>query len=255
MEQKKGSVERFFGAHAQGYTKSQSHAHGADLDVLIEALKPKVTDAALDVATGTGFTAVALARLARHVTGIDVTKEMLEEARRLANTEGLGNVEFEKGDALDIRYCDGSFDIVTTRRATHHFQDVPGFLREARRVLKPGGRLGVVDMSPPEGTEAFCNKIEKLRDSSHMEAFPPSAWKSMVSGAGFQIGFARVLEEPVTLEKWLYPVETGGREEKEIRQAWTMASPQVMKLLCADVKEDAIRGWTKARLILVGSKA
>ena len=253
MDDRKGSSERFFGAHAEGYAKSQSHAHGADLTALVEALRPGPADLALDVATGTGFTAMALAPRVRHVTGIDVTNEMLDEARKLAHAEGSTNVSFELGDALAMKFADAAFDIVTTRRATHHFKDVPGFLREAHRVLGPGGRLGVVDMCPPEGAEAFSNEIEKLRDSSHVEAFTQSAWKSMVSEAGFQTQSSDVLGEHVTFEKWLYPVAPGGREEDAIRRAWDAARPETRRLLQADLA-DGIKRWTKSRIVLVASK-
>ncbi|MDG6938159.1 MAG: methyltransferase domain-containing protein [Nitrososphaerota archaeon] len=254
MTQEKGSVEGFFGSHAQGYSKSQSHAHGTDLATLVGALGPKPTDVALDVATGTGFTAVALAPLVRQVTGIDVTREMLEEAKRLAASEGLTNVTFEVGDALDIKAADGSFDITTTRRATHHFADVPRFIQEAKRVLKPGGRLGVVDMSPPEGTEVFSNRIEKLRDSSHVEAFTPSRWRSMVSEAGLEILSFQVLDEQISFEKWLYPVGLGGPEEGSIRRAWADTSSEVRELLNAVFEGEAVRGWTKSRMVLIASK-
>lgn len=254
MARKEGSVERFFGAHAEGYSKSHSHAHGADLAALLAALEPKPTDVALDVATGTGFTAVALAPLVTQVKGIDVTGEMLEEARRLASSEGLTNVTFELGDALDIGADDGSFDLVTTRRAAHHFADVPGFIREARRVLRPGGRLGVVDMSPPEGAEDFSNKIERLRDSSHAEAFTPSRWRSMLSEAGFEVLSSQVLAEPVTLEKWLYPVKAGGPEEKSIRAAWADVSPPTGELLHAGFEGGRLTSWTKSRVVLVATK-
>ena len=248
-----GIVKRFFGAHAGSYARSQSHAHGSDLGALIEALKPKASDRALDVATGTGFTAVALAPRVNRVTGIDLTNEMLDEARKLARGEGIGNIGFEPGDAIAMKFADSSFDIVTTRRATHHFHDVPKFLREAYRVLGPGGRLGVVDMSPPEGAEVFSNKIEKLRDSSHVEAFTPGAWESMVSKAGFRILSTQILGEQVPFEKWLYPVEAGGREEKEIRKAWDTSGSEIRQLLQADFDGD-VRRWTKSRIILVASK-
>ncbi len=213
-----------------------------------------MSEVALDVATGTGFTAIALAKKVGHVTGIDVTDEMLDQATRLARVKGATNVRFELGNALKIGYPQSCFDIVTTRRATHHFKDVPLFLREARRVLRPGGRLGIVDMSPPEGAEAFSNKIEILRDSSHVEAFTPQAWKAMVSRAGFRIVSAEVLGEPVSFEKWLYPVELGGKEEESIRLEWKSAPTRVKRLLKAEVRDGVVSGWTKSRIILVASK-
>lgn len=248
------SVKRFFAGHAADYSRSQSHAQGADLDSLIRALKPKKYEVALDVATGTGFTAVALAGLAGHVTGMDMTDEMLAQAERLARERSLTNVRFELGDALKISYPNSSFDLVTTRRATHHFEDVPKFLREARRVLRPGGRLGIVDMSPPEGADAFSNRIERLRDRSHVRAFTPTAWKSMVSKAGFHILSSEILGESITFEKWLYPVEPGGREEEAIRRAWSSAPAKVMRLLAARLENGTVKGWTKSRIILVASK-
>lgn len=254
MDGEEGSVEKFFGDHAADYSKSQSHAHGEDLDALIAALGPKPDWVALDVATGTGFTAVALARRAKHVTGIDVTERMLGEARQFAMREGVRNVEFELGDALRLKYQDSSFDLVTTRRATHHFADVPRFLREAKRVLTPGGLLGVADMSPPAGAEDFTNKIEKLRDSSHGRAFSVDVWKSMVSEAGFNLQTVQVFNETISFEKWLYPVEMGGNTERNVRAAWRASSGEVRRLLDASFDGPEVVRWTKSRMVLVASK-
>lgn len=220
---------------------------------LLKALRPKPADRALDVATGTGFTAVSLARWVKDVIGTDVTDEMLEEARRLAKSEGLTNVKFELGDALKMKFSDASFDVVTARRATHHFQDVPRFLREAKRVLKPGGRLGVADMSPPEGAEAFVNQIETLRDNSHVRAFSPDSWKSMIVGTGFRMTSFQVLGEQITFEEWLSPVEHDGTEERAVRAAWASAPANVRRLLHVAV-DGRVKGWTKSRVVLVASR-
>jgi ubiquinone/menaquinone biosynthesis C-methylase UbiE len=209
---------------------------------------------ALDVATGTGFTAVSLAKVVKQVTAMDLTEEMLDQARRLAKSQGLINIRFKQGDAMEMEYPDESFDLVTTRRAAHHFQDVPRFLMEAKRVLKPDGKLGVVDMSPPEGAESFMNRIERLRDSSHVEAFTPTTWKSMISKAGLTVSSSEVLEERLSFERWLYPVEPGGNEERAIRSAWKSAPGPARRLLKAEFDGNRITAWSKSRLILVASK-
>lgn len=247
-------VEHFFGKHAGDYSRSRSHAGGRDLSALIRALKPKHDEVALDVATGTGFTAVALARRVGHVTGVDLTDEMLWQARTLAQRKDLPNTRFELGDALNISYPDLTFDIVTTRRATHHFSDVPRFLLEARRVLRVKGRLGIVDMSPPPGTEAFTNRIERLRDASHAEAFTPEKWRTLVTEADFHLQSLSVLDEALTFGRWLYPVEEGGPEEKAVRAAWKSAPSKVRTLLKARVESGEIQAWMKSRVVLVASK-
>lgn len=254
MPRKRASVQRFFARHAEGYSKSQSHAHGSDLEALLEALRPRNTEIALDVATGTGFTAVALAPLVKHVVGVDLTSEMLAQARRFAREQGVENITFEAGDATKLKFPDSSFDIVTTRRATHHFENVPQFIEEAKRVLRPEGRLGIVDMSPPKGAERFMNRIEILRDKSHVKAFTPQAWKSMVLRSGLRVHSSQVLGEQVQFERWLYPVAPGGREEREVRAAWSSASPNSRRLLQADFVGSSIQGWTKSRIVLVASK-
>ena len=248
------SVRSFFGEHAKAYSNSQSHAEGSDLAALIKALRPRRAEVALDVATGTGFTAMALARLVGHVTGVDMTDEMLAQARSLAAKEGATNVRFELGDAQELAYPRASFDIVTTRRAAHHFSDVPRFLRQARRVLRPGGRLGMVDMSPLEGTEKFSNRIEKLRDRSHVEAFTPTAWRLMIQEAGFRVNSTDVIGEPITFERWLYPVELGGAEERAVRAAWDSAPTKVKRILKGEFDAGKVKGWTKSRIVIVASK-
>ena len=246
--------QSFFSKHAEDYAKSRSHASGPDLAALIEALRPRTSELALDVATGTGFTAVSLAVRVKHVTGIDLTEEMLDQARGFARSRGVANIEFERGDAMKLDFPNSSLDIVTTRRAEHHFHDVPRFLREAKRVLKAGGRIGVVDMSPPEGAGSFTNRIEKLRDGSHVEAFTLKAWESMIVGAGFGGLTSRVLADRVTFERWLYPVEPGGKEEKAILSAWRSSSKAVRRLLKAEFDGDRISAWSKTRIVLVASK-
>ena len=253
MQSSSPRAQRFFTKYASGYSNNPDFSRGPDLAALLDELKPGRTEEALDVATGTGFTALALAPFVKSVVGIDITEGMLQEARRIADERGSKNVTFELGDAQKLAYPNSSFDIVTTRRAAHHFDDVPAFLRGARRVIRLEGRLGVVDMSPPPGAADFTNRIEKLRDASHIRAFDQNEWGQMLNEAGFEISSERIMEESVSLGDWLYPVRGGGDEEDLVRRAWKAVPAKVSGLLKADIIDGVIRGWTKRRIVIVAS--
>jgi demethylmenaquinone methyltransferase/2-methoxy-6-polyprenyl-1,4-benzoquinol methylase len=100
---------------------------------------------ALDVATGTGDLAIELARRGAEVTGSDFAPAMLEIARGKA--PGL---TFEEGDALDLPYPDGSFDAATVGFGARNFADLDRGLRELTRVVKPGGRVVVLEITTPQ---------------------------------------------------------------------------------------------------------
>jgi demethylmenaquinone methyltransferase / 2-methoxy-6-polyprenyl-1,4-benzoquinol methylase len=99
---------------------------------------------ALDVATGTGDLAIALARRGAEVTGSDFAPAMLEIARRKA--PGL---RFEEGDALNLSYPDGSFDAATVGFGARNFADLDRGLAEMARVVRPGGRVVVLEITTP----------------------------------------------------------------------------------------------------------
>ncbi len=254
MREPEHSPREFFSKHAIDYARSESHAHGADLATLIEVLRAKPSEIVLDVATGTGFTAMAIAPLVKRVVATDLTEEMLDQARRLAAERGITNIGFERAEAADLPFSDSSFDIVTTRRAAHHFHDLPAFLREARRVLRPDGRLGIVDMSPPEGSEEFFNRIERLRDFTHVKALSSKEWRQLVANAGLTTTSEQLLLEQIPFERWLYPVAMGGEEEALIRSEWGRAAQNVRSLLEVQEHHGLVEGWTKARIVLVAVK-
>jgi ubiquinone/menaquinone biosynthesis C-methylase UbiE len=105
--------------------------------------------AALDVATGTGIFARALAPHCSSVVGLDATEAMLAEARARAAEEQLANIRFEQGDATAMPFPAGAFGLVTCRLAVHHFPAPGRILREMARVLAPGGSLAIVDLVSP----------------------------------------------------------------------------------------------------------
>jgi demethylmenaquinone methyltransferase/2-methoxy-6-polyprenyl-1,4-benzoquinol methylase len=105
-------------------------------------------DRVLDVATGTGDLAVELARRVGpdgEVIGSDFSEGMLELARKKAP-----GIEFERGNALDLPYDDDSFDAATVGFGARNFSDLPQGLREMTRVVRPGGRIVILEITTPE---------------------------------------------------------------------------------------------------------
>src|SRR3954452_22577544 len=100
---------------------------------------------ALDVATGTGDLAIALSRRGAVVVGLDFSEGMLELARNKAPA-----LRFEQGDALALPYADGEFDAVTVGFGARNFADLPRGLAEMARVVKPGGRVVVLEITTPQ---------------------------------------------------------------------------------------------------------
>lgn len=203
------AAKAFFDRHAEAYARSDSHRTGHDLDMLIDALRPLSGMTALDVATGAGFVAVAMAEAGARVTAVDVAPAMLRETGRLAAQAGVAVSLLEaRADALPL--ADATVDRVASRRAAHHFDRIDDALAEWRRVLRPGGWAAVADVSPPAPAAEFQDAVERLRDGSHRRALPPQAWAETLEAAGFE-RVSRALQcERVGLERWLYPVEDTG---------------------------------------------
>ena len=180
---------RQFGAHAERYVSSRDHQTGESLDRLVALAAPRPEWRALDIATGGGHTALALAPLVREVVASDLTPKMLEAAERFIREKGVTNVVFREADACALPFEDASFELVTCRVAPHHFPDVAVFVCECARVAKPGGTVIVIDNVVPEDATAAAhiNAIEKLRDPSHQRALPESEWVGFFRAAGLHV--------------------------------------------------------------------
>jgi SAM-dependent methyltransferase len=156
----------------------------AALALVIDFSGAGPADTVLDVACGPGILACAFARLARHVTGIDITPAMLERARALQTEQGLTNVTWQQGDVLPLPYPHASFSVVASRFAFHHFLDPKAVLAEMTRVCAPGGTVLVIDAAPaPEKADAF-NRMELIRDPSHARALPERELAGLFADVG-----------------------------------------------------------------------
>ena len=113
---------------------------------LVERLSPQPGDRVLDMGTGPGEPAITLARIVGadgRVTGIDLSENMIAIAQRVAHARGAGNVDFRTMDCGDLKLADASFDGVVSSFGFQIFTDPGAAAREARRVLRPGGRIAV----------------------------------------------------------------------------------------------------------------
>lgn len=114
--------------------------------------------AALDCCTGTGDLAFALGRRVTpsgRVVGLDFADNMLEIGRRKARDTGAGNVEFVQGDALHLPFDDDAFDAATAAFGVRNLSDLDAGLREMARVVRPGGRVVVLEITAPERLRRF----------------------------------------------------------------------------------------------------
>jgi ubiquinone/menaquinone biosynthesis C-methylase UbiE len=231
------SAREIFGRRAEFYVNSDSHTDKATLERLVALARPAPADRVLDVACGTGHTALALAPLVGSVVGIDLTAEMLDRARRLAPEAGAGNLEFRQGDVHALPFDAGSFDLVTCRRGAHHFGDIERALAEMRRVLAPGGRLVVDDRSVPEDdrVDVVMNRLDLLHDNSHVREYRPSEWRQMLAAGGFALEALETYERSRPLVSLTEDVAT--RDVAEIHAIVKGLSDEVRAAMGIAVRE------------------
>ncbi len=246
-------VRVFFAEHASDYLRSESHREGADLGRLIARLElvDHPVEKALDVATGPGHTAVALGRLVHEVVGVDLTPEMKPVFERNAREHDLANLRFVLGDAGSLPFATDSFGLVTCRRAAHHFPDPERALFEIKRVLKPGGRLGLADMVAPEDLPAaeLFNALERSRDGSHQRVLTVTQWRRVFESAGMKLLSIDESAEWIPFGRWLYPLVAGGVEEAAIRDELAQAAARTRKLIFREGQ------LLKRRLVAVAEKS
>jgi ubiquinone/menaquinone biosynthesis C-methylase UbiE len=188
---------------AGNYSKSTFHTSAVRLQEVVDLVRPKKGDLALDVATGTGNTAFAIAPFVRRVVGLDVTREMLNEAKRVAAERSIANVDWVMGDAEHLPFQDATFDIYVVRAAPHHFLHVDAFLAEAYRVLKPDRDAAFVDCAPPMPARDVLHEVELRRDPSHVRSLTVEEWTHKLERAGFQVESAQDRELDWNYEEWM----------------------------------------------------
>ncbi len=197
-------VRARFAPVAANYSRSIFHSSSERLLEVLELARPAKDELALDVATGTGNTAFALAPYVQSVVGLDLTREMLDVAERVAAERGLKNVSWVLGDAGRLPFSDAVFDLYTVRAAPHHFSDVDAFLAESFRVLRPGRHAVFVDCAPPAPANEVLHEVEVRRDPSHVRALTVDEWVTCLGRVGFVVETAMARELDWDFNDWMH---------------------------------------------------
>lgn len=203
-------IQKEFTRQAAGFASSKMNFTKQEyLDYMIKHMALEPTDNVLEVAAGTCICGRAAAPFAGHVTCLDMTPAMLDVGKKAAKKDNLGNMSFVLGDVVELPFADGSFDIVFSRLAFHHFPDIEKPFLEMKRVLKPGGKLIIIDMkSAEESLRDIEDEIEKLRDPSHVRNRSKKEFLSLYNGNGVKLHFNETINIPMVLDNWLEHAKT-----------------------------------------------
>ncbi len=228
-------IQQAFTTQAEAFEDpSRNQVFTSDARWVFERLPLSGDDVVLDVAAGTGHAARQLAATARTVVALDATEAMLTRGQAQAAQEGCDNVLFVRGDAAALPFLDGSFDVVVSRFAAHHFERPEAVVAEMTRCTRPGGHVALVDLIADEDPEVAGeqNRLERLRDPSHTRMLAAIEIQALLTEAGLEaVDVAtRALERPFL--PWLEQAETPAQTAGEIRAA-----------LDADVAGGAVTGF------------
>ena len=245
-----------FGRVASKYRCSADHTDMEDLDLLLSGLALDPAHRVLDVATGGGHTAASLACGCGTVVASDLTPSMLVEARETAAERGVVNVLFAAADAEALPFRDASFDRVTCRIAPHHFPDVRTALAEMARILRPGGRIGIIDSTVPghPDLDAFLNGVEKVRDPSHVRSYRVEEWLEFLLAAGFLLLQAASIWKTHAFPEWVARTGLPEAAQREVETIFLSAFPLARETFHIRTEGDRVVSYSDEKAIFVAMK-
>jgi SAM-dependent methyltransferase len=203
-------VSKHYAPRAAAYVTSAVHSAGADLDQIEAIVRGCVDARALDLGCGGGHVSYRAAPHVREVVACDLTPDMLAHVKRTASERGLKNITVQQGAAERLPFGDASFDIVLSRYTAHHWRDMEAGLREARRVLKPGGRAVFADCVAPSDPllDTHLQTIELLRDASHVRNYSVAEWMATLGRSGFSATGITARKLPLEFASWIERTQT-----------------------------------------------
>ena len=166
---------------------------------------PQPTDFALDIACGPGTLVLSLAPRVRFAIGIDLTHAMLHQAREFQGQQEIPHAAFAQGEAERLPFRDGAFSLATCQAAFHHMLKPESVLEEMVRVMKPDGRLLIIDTLGPEGEEKWelYNHIEKARDPSHTNSLRLTTFLKLFDDLHLEPARQSIKKRERSFDKWM----------------------------------------------------
>ncbi len=242
-----------FSQNAHLYADSAAHSQTHDLELALESLGDPDGWEILDVATGTGHTAFFFSQRQAHVFGVDINDEMLAIAQEEADRKSL-SCRFLKGSCDDLPFDDATFDLVTCRLAAHHFAEPTAFLKEAHRVLRPAGRMLLVDNIVPTGSVGkWINDFEYQRDPSHRACLTEESWKELFRAQNFKEVKLQEFPRELDFDLWMDRMSVESHDRDRAWEKLCQAPGEVVEYL-QPRQDGEIRFLTLHRLLaLVGT--
>ena len=189
------------------------------LKYTLSCVEPDKENTILEVAAGTCACGRSFAPFVQTVVCLDATTSMLQIGKQEAEKNHLSNMVFMKGFAEELPFLENSFDIVFSRLAFHHFTDVNPVFSEMVRVLKPGGKLVMIDMEAADAPwRDRENEIETLRDPSHVKNLSKAEMLNLFHIHKLAIEKCETTEMPQRLEDWLALTQTPETICEQIRE-------------------------------------
>jgi SAM-dependent methyltransferase len=181
---------------ADAYRTSEAHREGEDLDLIVRWAEGART--ALDVATGGGHVARRLREAGLQVVSSDPAPGMRPDVVCRAE---------------DLPFAEGAFDVVATRVAAHHFEDVRAAVAEMARVA--ADRVLVVDNL---FLDDAAEEADRLRDPSHVRNYTEDEWRGFLESAGLTVDEVRHFDKPIEFEPWLARAGCEGAEAERVKE-------------------------------------
>jgi len=176
-----------FSQTAELFAANRAVERLSQVDSLLHLTAPTREDLLLDVACGPGRLLATCAPRIRMAVGLDLTLEMLRIARRASGQGAHALLVLGEGERLP--FPDGTFTLVTTTLAIHHYAEPRRVVEEMVRVCRAGGRVAVGDTvgESDEAKRARQNEIERLRDPSHVELLSPKGLEALLTSCGLEV--------------------------------------------------------------------